>query len=79
MLHILEPSEFPQHKFTLKVAAPLLFLRNLDPSLGLYNGTRMVVVNFTSCILECKVLSRNGQRVSDNQSSVYPKDVIGCK
>ena len=71
MLHTLEPSGFPQHELTVKVGAPLLLLRNLDPSLGLYNGTRMVVVNFTSHILECRVLSRNGQRVSDDQSTVF--------
>ena len=62
---------FPQHKLTLKVGAPLLLLRDLNPSFGLYNGTRIVVVNFTSHILECRVLSRNGQRVSDDQSTVF--------
>ena len=35
MLHTLEPSGFPQHELTLKVGAPLLLLKYLDPSFSL--------------------------------------------
>jgi len=33
----------PKHKLLLKVGAPIILLRNLDPINGLCNGTRLIV------------------------------------
>ena len=40
---MLQPNGFPRPLLQLKVSTPILLLRNLDPSRGLCNGTRMVV------------------------------------
>ena len=49
------------HRLELKAGVPLMLLRNLDPHMGLYNGTRMVVVNTTSHVLEYKLLKKDGE------------------
>ncbi|XP_020251221.1 uncharacterized protein LOC109828691, partial [Asparagus officinalis] len=40
-LNKLMPNGLPPHKLKLKQNCPIMLLRNLDPSNGLYNGTRM--------------------------------------
>ena len=38
----LEPTGLPQHKITLKPGVPIMLIRNLNPSAGLCNGTRLI-------------------------------------
>jgi ATP-dependent DNA helicase PIF1 len=42
-LNTLEISGMPSHKLPFKIGAPVMLLRNLDPSVGLCNGTRLIV------------------------------------
>ncbi|KAH9531538.1 hypothetical protein CY35_19G043800 [Sphagnum magellanicum] len=42
-LNTLEVSGMPSHKLLLKIGAPMILLRNLDPLAGLCNGTRLIV------------------------------------
>ncbi|GER43330.1 replication protein A 70 kDa DNA-binding subunit A [Striga asiatica] len=49
IINSLTPGGMPPHKLQLKVNAPVMLLRNLDPTEGLCNGTRLI----------CKKLSRN--------------------
>jgi hypothetical protein len=58
-LHTLTPSGFPLHMLELKKGVPLMLLRNLDPSQGLYNGTRMLLVDWTTHLLRCRILGQN--------------------
>jgi PIF1-like helicase/Helicase len=57
-LNTLNPSGFPLHKLELKKGVPLMLLRNLNPHQGLYNGTRMILVDSTRHVLQCRVLRR---------------------
>lgn len=36
-------SRLPNYKLRLKVGIPIMFLRNIDRSLGLCNGTRLII------------------------------------
>lgn len=47
----LPPGELP-----IKIGCPLILLRNLSPSHGLCNGTRMVVTRMSSRVLEVRII-----------------------
>jgi ATP-dependent exoDNAse (exonuclease V) alpha subunit len=68
-LHTLAPSGFPLHTLEVKAGVPLMLLRNLNPLQGLYNGTRMILLSWTTRVLRCRVL-RDGddedQQVDEN-------------
>ena len=56
VLRSLRLSSLPPAVLKLKVGAPILLLRNLQPLVGLCNGTRLVVTRVTSCVIEAKIL-----------------------
>jgi len=73
-LHTLTPSGFPLHKLELKKGAPLMLLRNLDPFQGLYNGTRMILVDWTPRVLRCRVLKAGlGDEHQDDHMVFIPR------
>ncbi|XP_015970872.1 uncharacterized protein LOC107494328 [Arachis duranensis] len=52
-------SGLPPHKLVLKVGAPIMFLRNIDQTNSLCNGTRMQVRRMGNHVIECKTLTGN--------------------
>jgi len=56
VLRSLRLSSLPPAVLKLKVGAPILLLRNLQPLVGLCNGTRLVVTRVASCVIEAKIL-----------------------
>jgi len=55
----------PLHKTTVKIGCPVILLRNLDPSSGLCNGTRLIITRTADRIIEAQILtgSHAGQTV----------------
>ncbi|XP_050233165.1 uncharacterized protein LOC126681661 [Mercurialis annua] len=54
-LNTLLPNGLPPHKLELKVNCPIMLLRNLDPSNGLCNGTRMVCKKFGNNVIHAEI------------------------
>ena len=55
----------PPHKLQLKVGVPIMLLRNVNLEGGLCNGTRMIVTNLMSKVIEAEIITgtRIGERV----------------
>jgi ATP-dependent DNA helicase PIF1 len=45
-------SGFPLHNTVIKVGIPIILLRNLDPSIGLCNGTRLLITRLRHRVIE---------------------------
>ena len=56
-LNSLDFPSLPLHKLELKVGAPLMLLRNLDPSAGLCNGTRLLLLSISPRVLQAKIIT----------------------
>lgn len=56
-LHAQELPGFPPHRSVLKVGCPIILLRNLVPSEGLCNGTRLIITQIASRVLGCRIVS----------------------
>jgi len=55
-LRSLDPSSLPLSELKMKIGCPLMLLRNLDPSKGLCNGTRLILLCAYSRILEVLII-----------------------
>jgi hypothetical protein len=64
-LRSLDASGLPPGELTLKPGCPVILLRNLAPSQGLCNGTRMVIRRMSERVLEAEILGgqHNGEVV----------------
>jgi ATP-dependent DNA helicase PIF1 len=56
-LNSLRCSGLPGHKLKLKVGTPIIFMRNIDQSMGLCNGTRLIITRMANHVLETKIMS----------------------
>jgi len=54
-LNNLTPSGFPPHELLLKQNCPIILLRNLDPSQGMSNGTRLICKSFRQNVIEAEI------------------------
>ncbi|XP_019150494.1 PREDICTED: ATP-dependent DNA helicase PIF7-like [Ipomoea nil] len=75
-LNGLRCSGVPNHSLTLKVGSPVMLLRNIDHSLGLCNGTRMIISKLADHVLEAQILtgSSAGTKVLIPRMSLTPSD-----
>ncbi|XP_049370761.1 uncharacterized protein LOC125835697 [Solanum verrucosum] len=56
-LHTLNVPGLPPYRLMLKQNCPVILLRNLNPSEGLCNGTRLVCCDFKTHVISCKIAS----------------------
>jgi hypothetical protein len=62
-LHEVDPPNFPRHRIMLTVGVPVMLLRNINQSIGLCNGTRLLVTRLGEWVLEAKIMT--GSNVGD--------------
>jgi len=55
-LRSIHASNLPPGELSIKVGCPLILLRNLAPSQGLCNGTRMVVIQASERVLQVRLI-----------------------
>jgi hypothetical protein len=67
-------SGLPLARLALKPGCPLMLLRNLDPSNGLCNGTRMILLRIKPRVLECRILGGDGKTVFIPRISIEPSE-----
>ncbi|CDO77896.1 hypothetical protein BN946_scf184952.g8 [Trametes cinnabarina] len=68
-LRSLRASGLPLGELRLKVGCPIILLRNLAPSRGLCNGTRMVIVQLLDRLIEARIIG--GQH--DGELALIPR------
>jgi ATP-dependent DNA helicase PIF1 len=75
-LNTLTPSGTPPHKLVLKVGVPIMLLRNISPTEGLCNGTRLIVKGFQRHVIDAKILtgSHLGNRIFIFQIKIASSD-----
>ncbi len=75
-LNTLTPSGTPPHRLILKKGVPIILLRNLSPTEGLCNGTRLIVREFNKHVIDAEILtgSHLGKRVFIPRISITPSD-----
>ena len=55
------PRGLPSHQLTLKVSAPIMLLRNINPSIGLCNGTKLICRDLKANFVDAKIITRQFQ------------------
>ncbi|XP_071923013.1 uncharacterized protein [Coffea arabica] len=55
LLHSLTPKGLPLHELLLKKNCPVMLLRNINPSEGLSNGTRLICKEFSNNIIQAQI------------------------
>uniref|UniRef100_A0A0D3DMZ3 ATP-dependent DNA helicase n=1 Tax=Brassica oleracea var. oleracea TaxID=109376 RepID=A0A0D3DMZ3_BRAOL len=71
-LNKIKVSGLPNHSLRLKVGCPVMLLRNIDPTGGLMNGTRLQITEMYDHIIKAKVIT--GDKVG--QTVLLPRLAI---
>ncbi|XP_044010215.1 ATP-dependent DNA helicase PIF1-like [Aphidius gifuensis] len=58
-LSTLNPPNFPPYELKLRLHCIVMLLRNLSPSEGLCNGTRLQILDLSNNLLKCRILTGN--------------------
>jgi ATP-dependent DNA helicase PIF1 len=75
-LNSLTPNGLPPHVLKLKINCPVILLRNLDPSNGLCNGTRLIIKAFQDNAIDAEIIGGQhaGKRVFLPRILLYPSE-----
>lgn len=73
-LRSITTSGIPPGELNLKIGCPVILLRNLSPSQGLCNGTRMIITRMRERVLEVQLIGgeHNGQHAFIPRISLTP-------
>ncbi|XP_019190490.1 PREDICTED: uncharacterized protein LOC109184951 [Ipomoea nil] len=69
-------SGLPNHTLNLKIGSPVMLMRNIDHSLGLCNGTRLIITKLADHVIEGELLTgpNKGTKVLIPRMSMSPSD-----
>jgi ATP-dependent DNA helicase PIF1 len=75
-LNTLTPNGLPPHVLKLKIGCPVILLRNIDPTNGLCNGTRLMVRGFQKNTIDVEIVlgQHAGKRVFLPRIPLCPSD-----
>ena len=75
-LQSLELNGFPAHKLELKIGAPIMVMRNIDPLNGVCNGTKGIVTRLMPHLIEMETIDVDGKSkmVLIHRISLQPND-----
>ncbi|AQK52684.1 hypothetical protein ZEAMMB73_Zm00001d050541 [Zea mays] len=75
-LNTLTPNGLPPHVLKLKIGCPVILLRNIDPTNGLCNGTRLVVRGFQRNSIDAEIVlgQHVGKRIFLPHIPLCPSD-----
>ncbi|XP_048593363.1 uncharacterized protein LOC111209440 [Brassica napus] len=75
-LNTIKVSGLPNHSLRLKVGCPVMVLRNIDPSAGLMNGTRLQITELMDFMVRAKIITgeKVGRTVDIPRLSITPSD-----
>ncbi|XP_056864410.1 uncharacterized protein LOC130511442 [Raphanus sativus] len=75
-LNTIKVSGLPNHSLRLKVGCPVMILRNIAPSDGLMNGTRLQITQLMDFMVTAKILTgeRVGETVDIPRLLITPSD-----
>ncbi|CAL1360547.1 unnamed protein product [Linum trigynum] len=65
----------PDHEITLKVNTPVMLLRNLNPGLGLYNGTRIMITSLGDNYIKGNIMGGS----YDTDEVIIPRIVLNVE
>ncbi|XP_060201787.1 uncharacterized protein LOC132630219 [Lycium barbarum] len=75
-LHTLNPTGLPPYKLVLKQNCPIILLRNLNPSEGLGNGTRLICSDFKTHIISAKIASGDFKGQTIDSVGIYLREPV---
>lgn len=58
-LNSISINNFPPHRLSLKIGVPIVLLRNINQSIGLCNGTRLLVEKLGDRVLKGRIMTGN--------------------
>ncbi|XP_019183746.1 PREDICTED: uncharacterized protein LOC109178664 [Ipomoea nil] len=75
-LNSIRVSGLPNHTLNLKIGSPVMLMRNIDHSLGLCNGTRLIITKLVDHVIEGEILTgpNKGTKVLIPRMSMSPSD-----
>ncbi|XP_019157523.1 PREDICTED: uncharacterized protein LOC109154108 [Ipomoea nil] len=75
-LNSIRVSGLPNHTLNLKIGSPVMLMRNIDHSLGLCNGTRLIITKLADHVIEGELLTgpNKGTKVLIPRMSMSPSD-----